>query len=555
MPGRDLTGDGVPPSCWWHVGGRRRPSGADRAPGKAAERADASTRLAIVAALVLALLATPAPAPAEEPAPQKLLDMAQVLFRASSAARTTKGGPVVRRVTRAVDGIVVTGDATLAQVGAALPHLVREVDPGVWEVHRDIHVINNARLLVAWPQVKEVRLISTSRRFASIIARNGHLQFRGRPGGPQRLQIHSWNPMTRAVDRNFDDGRPVVAARRRSRLTIADARFEYLGFYEGTVSGVATRSTDGKESTGDVQRSRFAHNYFGAYTFESQDMTWIDNEFTDNHIYGFDPHDDSSGFVVRDNYAARNGRHGIIFSRNCDDNRIVNNLVEDNGWHGIVLDDGKGADGPSNGNLIAGNVVRRNQRVGISIDGSHSNVVAANQVSGSRYGVRIIRDSYDNRITGNRLTASSEYGIFLDGQPRHGRIVRDTVMSENVILGAETGVRLRNTARTDATANIISGVFSHGFKVDGSEDRATTIDDNRIAGHGPKPVFVEDRVLDEVSTAGNVTEWNYPFAHDLARALGWFVGPMLWALLGAAVVLGPLIVRRRALRPATQPSA
>lgn len=514
-------------------------------------------RLAVTAAgLALALLAAPAAAPAEEPPPQKLLDMAQVLFRASSAARTTQGGPVVRRLTRAVDGIVVTRDSTLPEIAAVVPRLVREVEPGIWAVHRDIHVVNNARLLVAWPQVKEVRLISTSRRFASIIARNGHLQFRGRrAGNERRLLVHSWNPMTRTVDRNFDDGRPVVAARRRSRLTISDARFEYLGFYEGTVSGVATRSTHGKESTGDVRRSRFSNNYFGAYTFESQDMTWIDNEFTDNHIYGFDPHDDSSGFDVRGNYAARNGRHGIIFSRNCDNNRIVDNVSKDNGWHGIVLDDGKSADGPSNNNLIAGNVVRDNKRVGISIDGSHSNVVAGNEVSGSRYGVRVIRDSSNNRIMGNTLKASTEYGIFLDGQPSGDRIVQDTVVSENVIVGAETGVRLRNTVRTDATENVVRDVFSHGFKVDGSADRATTIADNRITGHGPQPVFVEGRVAGEVSADRNKSEWNYPFAHDLARAMGWFVGPALWGLLLAAVVFGPLIVRRRAGRPATQPSS
>src|SRR5688572_22903973 len=29
-----------PSSCWWRVGGRQRPSGADRAPGKRAELAD-----------------------------------------------------------------------------------------------------------------------------------------------------------------------------------------------------------------------------------------------------------------------------------------------------------------------------------------------------------------------------------------------------------------------------------------------------------------------------------------------------------------------------------
>jgi len=38
-----LTVDGVPPACWWHPGGRQRPSGADRAPGKRAELADGPT--------------------------------------------------------------------------------------------------------------------------------------------------------------------------------------------------------------------------------------------------------------------------------------------------------------------------------------------------------------------------------------------------------------------------------------------------------------------------------------------------------------------------------
>ena len=509
------------------------------------------------ALLVLALLALPAAAGAADVAETQVqADMAQAVFRASNAMGTTEGGPVVRRVTRAADGIVVTADQTLPEVAAKAPRLVHEVDPGVWVVHRDIHVINNARLLVAWPQVKEVRLVSTPRHFASIIARNGHLEFRGqRAGNQRRMLIRSWNPLQRAVDRDFDDGRSFVAARRRSRLTIADTRFEYLGFYQGTVSGVATHSTDGKESTGDVRRSRFSHNYFGAYTYESENMTWFDNEFTDNHVYGFDPHDASSRFVVRDNYAARNGRHGIIFSRNCDDNRIVGNVSENNRWHGIVLDDGKHADGPSNNNLIAGNVVRGNKRVGISIDGSHSNVVSDNDVYGSRYGVRVIRDSYGNRITGNRLTASSEYGIFLDGQPGRGPIVRDTVISDNVIRGAETGVRMRNTARTEATDNVVRGVFSHGFKVDGSEDRATRIVGNRILGHGPAPVYVEPRVVGEVSAEGNTHRWNYPFAHDLARLLGWFVGPALWGLLLAAVIFGRLLVRRRSLRPATQSSS
>ena len=52
MPGRDLTVDGVPPACRQHPGGRRRPSGADRAPGNPAELGDACTSPPLIDASV-----------------------------------------------------------------------------------------------------------------------------------------------------------------------------------------------------------------------------------------------------------------------------------------------------------------------------------------------------------------------------------------------------------------------------------------------------------------------------------------------------------------------
>ena len=44
MPGWDLRVAGDPPSCWLHGGGRRRPSGTDRAPGETTELVAGSTK-------------------------------------------------------------------------------------------------------------------------------------------------------------------------------------------------------------------------------------------------------------------------------------------------------------------------------------------------------------------------------------------------------------------------------------------------------------------------------------------------------------------------------
>jgi len=110
----------------------------------------------------------------------------------------------------------------------------------------------------------------------------------------------------------------------------------------------------------------------------------------------------------------------------------------------------------------------------------------------------VIRGSSDNRIGGNTLTASSEYGTFLDEQ--QGRVFRDTVMTGHVIFGAETacacGTR-HERRRPTTSCRTWSRTASR------STASRTAISDqiagNRITGRGPNPVFVDGRALDKVS--------------------------------------------------------
>jgi parallel beta-helix repeat protein len=369
------------------------------------------------------------------------------------------------------------------------------------------------------------------------VTRDANLSFRGTRR--QRLVVRSWNRPQGRPDYVLRDGRASIAVRGQGRLDALDTSFERLGFYEGTLSGLALWARGDSFGTGRTIRSRFAHNYFGAYTFGSKNMRWAGNQFVDNDVYGFDPHDMSRGFLVEDNYAARNGRHGIIFSRNCNHNVIRGNLSEGNGWHGIVLDDGKAADGPSNFNEIYRNVVRGNAKVGIQVDGSAHNHLSRNRITGSRYGLRVFGPSGDNRITRNSVGGAADIGVMVDNPSR------GTLVHENQISDTSIGIRVRGTSGTRISENEIRDVVSHGVKVDGTgvrQIRGVVIADNEIRGRGPSPILVEGAGEHTVSEHGNQASWNYPLAHDIARLLVWRVGLGIWLLLLLAVLCGPLIV-------------
>jgi parallel beta-helix repeat protein len=507
-------------------------------------RSAATASLAIVG--FLALAAAPARADIHDPVRDAITRRMDTAI--GIAAHVQRRGIFAVRLA-GVPAVVVSRDATLTEVHAAVPGAVRQPQPGVWDLDRLLVVTRGATLTIAAPVVRELRLLSREARFATLVGRRASLRFIGRRG--RNLVVRSWDVTTGAPDIRLHDGRGSVSVRRGGRLDARDTSFEDLGFSAGRVSGVAATSprrsfppnavsatlgtavlsaaaTDPplrSRPTGTLVRSRFVRNMFGAYSYEAYGMRWIDND---------------DGFLVQGNLAAGNGRHGIIFSRFCDRNVIRRNRSIRNGWHGIVIDDGKHADGPSNGNVIAHNEVLDNAKVGISIDGSSHNVIVDNRVDHQRYGVRIFRRSFDNVVRGNRITRSADYGVFIDG-------ARNTRVLENILVAAGTGARLRNARGSVLTANTLLAMRSHGVKIDvgaGSRPAGIVVADNRISGSGTSPILSAVS-RDDLLIRGNREDWNYPLIRDVARTVSWYVGPGMWLLLLLAVVLGPLPNRIR----------
>jgi parallel beta-helix repeat protein len=491
----------------------------------------------LVAGCTLVVVTGSAQGAEPTPAPQRP-SLTRTLLSASESTRMAQPGVIVSRTfANGLEALVVTRDATLVDLRTSAPDTVVELRPGVWEVRKNILVASGATLSIEAPVVRELRLLSTPRRFASIIARSANLEFNGL--ARRRLLVRSWNPLRGRSDRVLRDGRATVAVRGEGRLDASDATFARLGFYQGTVSGFALWARGKAHGTGTVRRSSFVNNYFGAYSFGARGMKWIDNRFVRNRVYGFDPHTGSSNFQVRGNYAARNGRHGIIFSNDCHRNVIRGNVSERNRWHGIVLDDGKHGNRPSNFNVVADNVVRHNASVGIQIDGSAHNRIQRNRIVGSRQGVRVLGPAEDNAITRNSMRGARDFGVILHFPSRR------TAVIGNRISDTPTGVRIHGSSLVSVRNNQIEFVVSHAVKVDEAsrgDVEEIVIAGNRLHGSGTSPIRIATRGKHAVKRRDNEISWNYPLMHDVARVLQSRVGPGLWVLLFFLVLAGPLLV-------------
>jgi len=489
--------------------------------------------------LTLLLLAPPSVARGDSSimSPQRLRQLALLDLEIDSAVQRKWQEQVQVRRWRGRRDIVVARDATLRDLSRAAPSLVRQRDPGVWDVRAPVIVVQGATLVLEHPEAEEVRLVSSAGTFGTLVAMNASIRIVG--DVRQRLRILSWDYQSNGPDLILENGRGSVSIRGVGRLDAADADFSYLGFGHGRVSGVSLNGLgESRKASGDVYRSRFAYNVNGAYTFQAQGMRWIENLFEDNIVYGFDPHDSSDGFLVEHNIARRNGRHGIILSRLCDRNVVRFNISEDNGWHGIVIDDGRrGRIGPSNFNLIYRNIVRRNGKVGISVDGSNDTTIHDNTIEGGQIGIRVYGDTFvttrNTLISRNIVRGASSIGVLLLDSASSTRIIGNT------IVGGYDGVAVRGAAWTTIERTTIRDVTRHGITL--ARSRATVIGDSRIVGAGSSPIGrFEDQ---ETRIHATSWDWNFPLVRDIARTLSWFVAPGLWALIFLAVIVVPLFLR------------
>jgi parallel beta-helix repeat protein len=289
--------------------------------------------------------------------------------------------------------------ASLADVVEALNRgrhrgWIEETAPGTFLLRVSLVQAPGSVLSFARPAVRQVRLLDDPEVYLSAMGATG--RFAG-------VTVTSWDPRRGGPATDPATPRPFVEYAEGSDLRIDRSTFAYLGSDRSSAYGVNWR-----RSTGAATGSTFAHNFFGAYTYQARGVVFRGNVFRDNAVYGLDPHTGSTRLVVEDNRAFGNRVHGIVFSEDVTDGVVRGNHAYANGDNGIVLDE------RSDRNTVSGNLVEGNGRDGIVVIGSSGNLVRANLVRRNRVGIRVNLRSGANRVQGNELSGN-RIGVELYG--------------------------------------------------------------------------------------------------------------------------------------------
>lgn len=267
------------------------------------------------------------------------------------------------------------------------------------------------------------------------------------------VEITSVDPATGKPDTNHEDRRSFIR-NKGGRMDILNSSISFLGNglikyadpadkptlqKEGGTYGVSWRISDDRLGqdvvTGWVEGTDFVRNHFGAYTFGASGMTWRNNYFYKNDVYGLDPHDDSNNALVEYNVFANNGKHGFIVSKRCNYNIIRHNTSYGNKLHGFMLHQ------DSAYNVIENNVAADNVD-NYAIYASDYNTIRNNRSYNAKSNhVRINSGARNSYITGNQLFGSGR-GIYLYGGVKNAYVASNNIQgtSEVMATAAAQGV-------------------------------------------------------------------------------------------------------------------
>src|SRR3989338_3817028 len=240
-----------------------------------------------------------------------------------------------------------------------------EIKEGVCYLKKPINIRKGASFYISNDSCEKLNLYADA-----MVTIQGVISF-------NNLIVTSYDPATgkqiEITRETYNTKRPDIATKEGTRYFNAyNTEFSYLGYYydiKDSHFGITLRYTP----KAFITDSKFHHNYFYIYN---------------NTVYN-------------------NGNHGIIFSKFCDNNVIVENkvfdhtdnafvkgVVQDYGVNGIMLHL------QSNNNSIERNELWNN-RVAIKTDDSNNNTILKNIIYSDLEGGIEIRESTGNLILEN----------------------------------------------------------------------------------------------------------------------------------------------------------
>ena len=432
----------------------------------------------------------------------------------------------------------------LAEVAALVPAAFSWRDDGALVLRNTLLVTTGAELVVDSTTVPTLLLASSPVGYVTVRATYSSLRFHGHPGAP--LTVASYDPTTEHRDDDRHDGRAYVLAR-GSDMDIRHATLSDLGFAtNGHTSGVGWKGAEGRPATGGASDVTFQRNYFGAYSAEARGLVIARSAFLDNVIYGFDPHSNTDDTLVTDSVAARNGRHGFIFSQSCDGNVVRDSEAYLNGGTGFMIDDGIPPHGPervSDRNTLLRVSSHDNGDVGIVVEGGTGNRVEQAVVTNNEDGIWVRDGAARTELIGNRVVATHRTAVRLEAG------LGPTVVADTEIVGARTGTHSGGGAATQLRGVRTRGTPSAGLRLDGDQSGARFAD-VQVLGDTGSPLDVRGTALPAAARAAVDTGPGAPFwaTWTLASALHRSILG-LWAAILVLPLASRLLVRSWRLLP------
>jgi parallel beta-helix repeat protein len=418
---------------------------------------------------------------------------------------------------------------SIAEVMAAVPSAFARLPDGVLLLN-SLVVGRGAELVIDSPTVPRLLLSSGSDGHVLLAAQFGSLTLLGHPGQP--MTVTSFNPTTEMFDDNLTDGRAYIVSQGGS-IQMEHVTASRLGFpSEGRSSGVAWI-----DSTGGAKYSTFSHNYFGAYSSGAIGLRVLGSTFSDNDVYGFDPHTLTAGTVVTNSKAMRNGSHGFIVSDGCDDNVFQDSESFLNGGAGFFVDDGRSGDRlsrPSSRNTLVRVAAYDNRKTGIVVEGGKANRVINSTSTNNTFGIWVRGSATDTVIKGNRVTASQWTGIRISEEAAASQV------TSNFVSRATNGIDISGKAGSSVVGNVISNASSAAIRLKGDQTQ-TVIRDVIINGTGTFAIdSSESTFLIEDALAVDTTNWSTTFQKPLTRSMPGFQTAVIAVWL--AILLPPIVI-------------
>ncbi|CAN0091526.1 unnamed protein product [Ectocarpus sp. 6 AP-2014] len=243
-----------------------------------------------------------------------------------------------------------------------------------------------------------------------------------------------------------------------ARMDIINSEVAYLGYQASESYGISYKVRgyctdesnpevfDRVNVRGDIRFSDIHHNWFGQQ-------------------YGFDPHDDSDNLRIHNNIVYENGNHGIIASKRCNDVSIQNNVVYDNALHGIMLHRS------SDRGIIRNNTVSGSGSACIAIFESFDIEISDNLCTQNEEGIRLSMGSSYNKIFDNKVidTAGRSIWMYLGSDEVEASAATDgmctgNLFQNNYLEGSETGVAMTETRDTMLIGNTFIDTDNNEWK-------------------------------------------------------------------------------------------